>query len=165
MTESVAERQHVVNLGAEVRTPTGEALSHFSFQVLRLANLLSDVGDALTQPSGQSTARWQVLAAVVEQPLTVAQIARRLGLTRQGVQRVADLLAHEHSVRYQDNPAHRRARLLVLTTAGRTALLDIEARQRQWANRVGADLDAQELRQATVLVQRVQQALSAEDEA
>lgn len=119
-----------------------------------------EVGDALTQPSGQSSARWQVLAAVEDQPLTVAQIARRLGLTRQGVQRVADLLAREHLVSYHDNPAHRRAKLLHLQDQGKTVLHDIQQRQREWANRVSEVLDEQHLRQATAIVQTVQQALT-----
>jgi DNA-binding MarR family transcriptional regulator len=73
-------------------------------QVFRLNGLLAEVGDALARPAGQSSARWQVLASIEEAPAPVAQIARVLGLARQSVQRVADLLAEEGLASYEDNP-------------------------------------------------------------
>jgi DNA-binding MarR family transcriptional regulator len=53
----------------------------------------------------------------------VPQIARVLGVTRQNVQRIADLLVAEGLAQYQDNPDHRASPHLVLTRRGR-ALLD-----------------------------------------
>ena len=50
------------------------------------------------------------------------QIARVLGVTRQNVQRIADLLVAEGSAEYQDNPDHRASPHLVLTKRGRAAL-------------------------------------------
>ena len=51
-------------------------------------------------------------------PLTVAAVARRMGLRRQSVQRTADLLVADGVAAYVDNPADKRARLLTLTTSG-----------------------------------------------
>ena len=142
----VPDRQHAVNLpaaepggagvGAGVpaasarptRTPAGDAFSGLAFRVLRLAGLLEAAGDALARPAGQSAARWQVLAAVEEQPASVAGIARALGLARQSVQRVADALEAGGLVAYEDNPRHRRARLVRLTTEGRVVLAAIPER-------------------------------------
>jgi DNA-binding MarR family transcriptional regulator len=62
---------------------------------------------------------------------TVAEIARRLRLARQSVQRVADLLAGEGLCSYEDNPRHRRAKLLGLTPKGRKTLARIEDAQRE----------------------------------
>jgi hypothetical protein len=42
--------------------------------VFRLNGLLEDEGDALARPAGQTTARWQVLAAVEDTPRSVAEI-------------------------------------------------------------------------------------------
>ena len=39
-------------------------------------------------------------------------------MTRQGVQRVADLLVEHGLAEYQPNPAHRRAKLLACTETG-----------------------------------------------
>ncbi len=64
-------------------------------RVFQLNGRLGAAGDALAKPAGQTTARWQVLAAIEDTPRTVADIARALGLARQSVQRVADLLADD----------------------------------------------------------------------
>ena len=69
-------------------------------------------GDAMGEPSGQTSARWRVLAAIDEEPLSVAQIARAWWLTRQSVQRVADVLVEDGLATYEDNPHHRRAKLV-----------------------------------------------------
>lgn len=61
-----------------------------------------------------------VLTAVThaDRPSTVPQIGRALGHPRQVVQRAADTLSARGLVEWRDNPDHKRARLLVPTTAG-----------------------------------------------
>jgi len=111
-------------------------------QVLQLAGALEAAGNDLARPAGQSAARWQVLAAVEDEPATVAAVARLLALTRQSVQRVADALAVDGLVRYVDNPAHQRAKLAELTPAGLQALRTIQTAQAEWARRSAVGLDA-----------------------
>jgi DNA-binding MarR family transcriptional regulator len=90
---------------------------------------LVETGNALVRPIGLSTAWWQVLGALgyAPVPLPVAHIARNMGLTRQAVQRVVDLLAERGLVAFQPNPHHQRAKLVVLTETGRQALSSAEA--------------------------------------
>jgi DNA-binding MarR family transcriptional regulator len=45
-----------------------------------------------------------------------------MGITRQSVQRTADVLADQGLVSYRDNPAHRRAKLVEATDAGLAAV-------------------------------------------
>jgi DNA-binding MarR family transcriptional regulator len=90
--------------------------------IYELAGRLRERGEAIAQTVGQTQARWQVMSAASEQPHTVPQIARVLGVTRQNVQRIADLLVAEGSAAYQDNPDHRASPHLVLTRRGRSAL-------------------------------------------
>ena len=76
-------------------------------------------------------------------PLPVAHVARNMGLSRQSVQRVVDLLAERDMVRYKANPHHQRAKLVELTAAGR-AVLDAadaaeEALSRALLNQIGAE--------------------------
>src|SRR5919197_5544222 len=97
------------------RTPAGEALSQLVVRVFQLNGLLTAAGDALARPAGQTTARWRVLAAVEAEPASVARIARAWSLARQSVQRVADDLERAGLVAYEDNPNHRRAKLVRLT--------------------------------------------------
>jgi DNA-binding MarR family transcriptional regulator len=146
--EMVPDRQHAVNSEAPVRTPAGDAFSRLVVQLFRAHGHLVAAGDALARPAGQTTARWQVLAAVEHGPATVAQIARVMALTRQSVQRVADLLVDERLASYEANPAHRRAKLLVLTASGREALAVIQRGQRAWADAVGAEVGEARLRRA-----------------
>jgi DNA-binding MarR family transcriptional regulator len=134
---TVSSRQHAVNkppASATARTAAGDAFSMLAILVIRLHGLVTAEGDALARPAGQTSARWQVLAGAEDGPTTVATIARRLGLARQSVQRVADVLESEGLVAYEDNPHHRRAKLLTLSQRGREALAGIQAAQRAWAN-------------------------------
>jgi DNA-binding MarR family transcriptional regulator len=143
------------------RTAAGDAVSLLAVQVLKLAGMLIDAGDALAAPSGQTSARWRVLAAIEEEPATVAAIARARGQARQSVQRVADLLAAEGLTTYDDNPDHRRAMLLRLTTRGRSTLRAIQAAQRGWADELGGAVGERELRAASVTLSRLTEALDA----
>jgi DNA-binding MarR family transcriptional regulator len=158
------ERQDTVNARQPLqsaRTPAGDAFSELVVRLFRVNGLLATEGEALTRPAGQSTARWQVLAVVEDDPATVAQIARILGLARQSVQRVADALEAGDLVRYVDNPRHRRARLVELTEAGRGVLRRIQAEQRPWADTLGAAIGERQLRQANALLDRVLSKLAA----
>lgn len=93
--------------------------------------------------------------------MTVAQIARTLGLARQSVQRVADALEAGGLLAYGSNPNHRRARLVSLTGQGREALTMIQAAQRPWADALGASVGDRELRRTNATLDRVLAALSA----
>ncbi len=113
--------------------------------------------DTMTRPVGLTPAWWQVLGATLDEPLPVAEIARRvgLGLARQSVQRVADLLVEQGWAVYRDNPAHRRAKLLAPTSEGRTVLGRLTAAQHAWADTVGAEVGEGELRQALTVLRQV----------
>src|SRR5580698_7504168 len=86
--------------------------------IYELAGRLRHYGEAIAQTIGQTQARWQVLSAASGTPHTVPQIARVLGVTRQNVQRIADLLVAEGSAEYRDNPDHRASPHLILTKRG-----------------------------------------------
>ena len=164
MNRTLDKRQHVVNKeSAQPRTAEGDAFAALSFHVLMTAGYLTAAGDALTRPLGQSSARWQVLAGAARGTLSVAQIARTLGVTRQAVQRLADLLEADGLAAYADNPAHLRAKLLVLTPRGREILDAIRARQTVWANALGAEIGAEDLRKARAVLDRMLEVLKAKN--
>src|SRR4051812_18002732 len=87
-----------------VHTESGAALTEIVLEVFRLNGALLAAADVLAEPAGLTASRWQVLAAIADAPRTVAEISRRMGLTRQGVQRLADILAREGFAEYADNP-------------------------------------------------------------
>jgi DNA-binding MarR family transcriptional regulator len=161
MEPRVAARQHVVNVeaGPPSRTPAGDAFTALLGQVIGLTRRFTTAGEALAKPAGQTLARWLVLETVQDAPATVAQIARTLQLARQGVQRLADLLVRDGLAAYENNPAHRRAKLLRITPQGRTALRTIQTAQAAWADTLGAKIGEAELRQASILLDQVLQAV------
>ena len=162
MSESLSERQDAVDrdlAGPSRRTPAGDALSRLVVELFRVNGRLAAAGDALARPVGQTSARWQVLAAIEDDPAAVASVARLLGLTRQSVQRVADLLVAEGLATFEPNPGHRRAKLLRLTAQGRTALSAIQVAQRGWADAIGARIGEPDLRRAADILERLRMAL------
>lgn len=122
------------------RTAAGEALTGLILEVFRVNGDLISAGDRIAGEFGQSSARWQVLGAIEDEPKTVPAIARQMGLTRQAVQRTVDVLAGERIVEYVDNPAHRRSRLIEMTREGKQTYDKISAKQVIWVNGLASGL-------------------------
>jgi DNA-binding MarR family transcriptional regulator len=144
------------------RSPQGTALTGLILETFRVNGLLLAAGDRLTSEFGLSSARWQVMGAIEEAPLPVAQIARNMGLTRQAVQRVANVLADEGLTEFAENPDHRRAKLVSLTVAGRAVLEKINRRQIEWSNRLAEEQDPAEIEAALGVMQSFHRRLQAE---
>ena len=142
-------------------TPQGAALTALVLEIFRLNGALLVRGDRLVGDIGLTSARWQVMgaAALSPMPLSVAAIARNMGLTRQAVQRVADDLERAGFVRFAPNPHHQRAKLVVLTASGTAAYRAATARQAPWANRLAAGVDHRRIRAATTILRAISQRL------
>jgi DNA-binding MarR family transcriptional regulator len=141
-----------------------DPLSRFALRIFWVNGLLLRTGDRLTRSIGQSSARWQVLGRVGDQPQTVAQIARDMGHARQSVQRVADILAQEGLVVYQKNPAHRRAPLLALTPHGAEILLTIYARNEQWIRHIMTKLTSEQVTTVADALEEIAHILEADEQ-
>jgi DNA-binding MarR family transcriptional regulator len=129
-------------------TPAQELMSGVAKTVFRLNGQFLALGEALARPVGLTAAWWQVLGAVLDEPLSVADIARKIGVTRQSVQRVADLLVGNELADYRPNPAHRRAKLLHPTEQGRAAVGRISPAHAALAERLAKEVGAEALRGA-----------------
>jgi DNA-binding MarR family transcriptional regulator len=137
----------------------GAELTALILTVFRVNGRLLEVAQALAAEGGLTAARWQVLGGVLDEPRTVAEIGRRMGMTRQGVQRVADLLVQHGLAEYRPNPAHRRAKLLAATEAGYWAVRRISIAQHPWADEVGTAVGPGALRDARAALERLEAAL------
>lgn len=139
------------------RTPAGDALTDLVLPVFELNGEFLAAAEMMTRPVGLTPAWWQVLGATLNEALPVAEIARRvgLGLARQSVQRVADLLVDRGWAVYRANPAHARAKLLQPTAQGRSALQRLAAAQHEWANAVAGAVGEEEIRHALALVRQI----------
>ncbi len=105
--------------------------------------LLREAGERLASVAGQTHARRMVLQAV-EDGTSVPDIARTLGLHRQGIQRIADELVAEGLGRYVENPRHRLSKLLAITDRGTAALSAIHRANNKWVESIeteAADID------------------------
>ncbi|SFI49698.1 MarR family winged helix-turn-helix transcriptional regulator [Bradyrhizobium sp. cf659] len=129
------------------RTPAGEALTGLILDLFRANSLLLTAGDRLVTSLGLTSARWQILGAIVdaERPEPVAWIARNLGANRQNVQRIVNDLERDGLVVFEVNPHHRRAQLVVLTEKGRQ-IYDAAGRlQVPWVNGLSDGLSVKEV--------------------
>lgn len=139
----MAEREGAERKAAQPADTAPALLSRTALAVFRLGGQFLAVSERLARPVGLTAARWQVLGAVLGEPLSVAQIARVMGITRQSVQRVADLLVADGLAEYRPNPAHRRAKLLVPTAEGRAAVGAISPGHRGFAGQLCEQLGGQ----------------------
>lgn len=153
------------------RTPAGDALSNLMLDLFRLNSLLLTAGDRLVARLGLTSARWQILGAIVEveRPQPVAWLARDLGANRQNVQRIINDLHKEGLVAFETNPHHRRAQLVVLTEKGRRTFDAAMALQVPWVNGVSEGLSVKDLqtvhRVVTVLRKKLETNGEPEDRA
>ena len=130
------------------RTPAGDALTDLMLDLFRANSLILTAGDRLVAPLGLTSARWQILGAIVsaERPQPVSWLARDLGANRQNVQRIINDLYEAGLVAFEPNPHHRRAQLVVLTGKGKRAFEAAMDLQAPWVNKLAHGLSAKDVR-------------------
>lgn len=144
------------------RTPAAEAFTALILETFRLNGRLLAAGDGLTKSLDLTSALWQVLGAIDATPLSMAQIAREMGLARQSVRRSVTVLIERGFVAFRSNPDHQRAKLVALTAEGRTVLRRTTNRQVVWANALTADIDPRELDVGARLLRRLAERIDAQ---
>jgi DNA-binding MarR family transcriptional regulator len=90
---------------------------------------------------------------------SVSQLARRLGLARQSVQRVADRLSERGLARFIPNPDHQRSPILLPTEAGSRARERVERELREWEAKLSELLEPEELETAELVLRGLKSAL------
>jgi DNA-binding MarR family transcriptional regulator len=125
-----------------IRTPEGEKATEVILSTFRANGLLLAAGDLLADEHGLTSARWQVLGAIAlaQRPLTVPQVARRMGLTRQTVHTTVHRLLADGLVDLVPNADHRRSQLVSLTERGHATYQAIDEEQAAWVNELAAGL-------------------------
>ena len=136
-------------------TKGGKAFTQLVLETFRFNGRLLAAGDRLSKPAGLTSSRWQILGAIEGQSNSVAQIARKMGLARQNVQRIANVLKQEGIVEYLPNPDHQRAKLVCLTERGRKAAKELARRQEAWANEIASRVSVSEIRDALEVLRKL----------
>jgi DNA-binding MarR family transcriptional regulator len=147
------------------RTPAGSALTELVLDLFRLNSRLLAAGDRLVARLGLTSARWQVLGAIVDadRPQPVAWLARDLGAYRQNVQRIINELHKEGLVAFEANPHHRRAHLVVLTEKGKRAFEAAMNLQAPWVNGLSDGLSVKDIQTVHRVITAVRQKLERYD--
>jgi DNA-binding MarR family transcriptional regulator len=147
------------------KTPASNALTDLIRAVIRMNATVQKSGTRLMRGTGITNARWQTLSelSAIEQPVTVSELARHMGLTRQAVQRLADDMASDGLVEFAANPGDARAMHLLLTEAGRAAYYDALEREWQWANAIAADFDVAQITGTVALLEAITQKIQTDD--
>ena len=123
--------------------------------VFHLAGVFRRRGEEIARLAGRTQAEWQLLSALSDGARTVPQVARRLGYTRQSVQRTADFLESGSLVRFAPNPDHKTSTLVELTAAGRSALDRITTAAEAFHADVAMRVDARALIEAEGFLRRM----------
>ena len=148
-------------MGWDGHTAPGAAASALILEVFRLNGRLLTGGDRLVEELGLTSARWQVLGAVMLSPTAepVARLARNMGLNRQGVQRIVDEMADDGLLAFGPNPHHRRAKLVTMTDKGRATYAAAGRLQVPWVNALADRLDPQDIDGAMRLLETLRKRL------
>lgn len=141
-------------------------MTELILDLFRLNNRLLIAGDRLVSELGLTSARWQILGAIVdaERPEPVAWLARNLGANRQNVQRIVNDLKDEGLVTFQVNPHHRRAQLVVLTDKGQQTFEAAMSLQAPWINTLSEGLVVRDIETTHRVLTTLRRKLESSDE-
>ena len=133
------------------------------YAVIRLVRPLYKALEAAVErelaPTGIGVTQRAVLEwLLLEGPLTVPAIGRRMIAPRQFIQKIANELLDGGLIERRENQAHKRSVLLALTADGRTAITRILAREAEIMKPIAGELAPDDLATArsvmTVMIDR-----------
>lgn len=144
-----------------MRNDTSECFTQFTRALFATHNMVLKHGDLVTGEYQQTSARWRILGNIEPCPLTVSQIARLTGYTRQGIQRLADELVDEGLANYEA-ASDRRTKNVCITEKGKEILEKLADYENEWVARITQTLSVEELSDLTLALEKVK-AVLAED--
>ena len=132
-----------------------ETYTDLIHQVFRLNGQLIAQGDEIARDENLTSARWQILGALAPGPRTVAQLARDMEISRQGLRGTVCWLVDAGLAEMIDNPNHRRAKLVRLTAAGEGARERLRPRQIAWATAIVEEFSHDDLQHALSVLKQI----------
>ncbi len=135
----------------------GLVFTEIVLEVFKLGGLFINEGDQMGMEYGVTSARWKILGAIflAGEPQTVPQIARRMGLTRQGVQRLVDVMQKDGLLLFLQNPDHKRAKLIDLSDMGKDIFLKLDEKQSRQATMHSSNISQNDLETTLSVLQRI----------
>lgn len=125
--------------------------------MLRLNKTLTDDLDIVFSNIDLLGTQWRVLRLIGASPdeLPVPHIARKLGMTRQGVQRLAERMHSLGFIAFGDNEHHATSPRAVLTQKGREAFRDGRAMEVELGRRMMTALSDEEVRSTGRVLEKI----------
>ncbi len=126
---------------------------------LQQAALSKKAGALLIQGLKISLSEWQMMGELFasQESVTLSDVARRIGVSRQAVQRLADKMNSSGLVRLKENPADLRSVKMELTTKGLLAYRASLEKEWPFTNQMAANFELRELRNATKVIAKLNQ--------
>lgn len=133
-----------------------EKMTALTQAVRSVFNRLKALGDELHGDLEITAAMRAVMETLsASGAMTVPQIAKEKGVTRQHIQLLADALSNAGLVVVKENPAHRRSSLIALTEKGKRAFSKMGAREAPVVEEMARSFAAEELDRATDVLARL----------
>ena len=137
----------------EHEEPTIEALID---EVVALYHLLRGVTARVHSDTGLTAAKRGVLRSLNRLgPQTVPQMARARPVSRQHIQTIVNQLHKEEFVQLVPNPAHKRSRLVKLTSRGKKVITAAIRKEKRFLSGLRLDLNENELRVTASVLQKI----------
>lgn len=129
------------------QTHKGSLLTEAFLETFKLNGLLVTKGDQLVKDLDLTSARWKILGALsyTDSGITVPDIAREMGQTRQAIQRLVNEMIEDGLLESLDNPKHKRAKLFSLTNKGQEIFSKVMEKQIPWVNSIAQDIREEDL--------------------
>ena len=124
-----------------------EIFTQMVLEIFKVGGLLNLEGDKMTKEYGLTASRWKILGAIQlsDTQLTVPEIGRQMGQTRQAVQRLVDVMTKDGLLQQVENPNHKRAKLVQLTQKSQNVYQQLDDKQITWADNLSAEIKKSDL--------------------
>ena len=125
----------------------GEIFTKIVLEIFKVEGMLNSDGDRLSKEFGLTSSRWKILGAISlsNALLTVPQIGRTMGQSRQAVQRLVDVMTKDGLLVQVDNPNHKRAKYIELTPKAAKIYSKLGEKQTLWATECSSKVIKSEL--------------------
>ena len=146
--------------------PTSKARLRLWLKLLKASNLVQDtLRRRLRDEFGSTLPRFDVMSALARAPdgLRMTEISAQLRVSNGNVTGIVNRLETEGLARRGPVPGDRRAQLVRLTEAGRTAFTAQAERHERWIDELLAGLDAGQTAHAAELLDRLTEPMDRKD--
>jgi len=143
--------------GLTTKSGKGQLFTEIVLALFKLTGMLNIEGDNLTSEFGISAARWKILgfSALPDTALTVSQIAKHSGQSRQSVQVLANEMEKAGLIEFQANPYHKKSKIVAATLKGIGILRSIREKRIPWTKEKAAPIKKKELKMTLDVINRI----------